>query len=129
MTVAGPLLGRCRAELPDELESQTTTRAVLNSTLPPLAQSVGETDKRSVQHYEDRGAELCTGAEGRDAEAESFHANANDLKMKDGASRTLPAGGGKSVCDAEGSPSQMPQRTKINPQNTDCAAHGWLRYC
>ena len=128
MTVAGPLLGTCRAELPDELESQTTTRAVLSSTSPPLAQSVGETDKRSVQHYEDRGAELCTGAEGLNAEAESFHADANGLKMKDGASRTLPAGGGKSVCDADGGTSQMPQRTKINPLNTGFAAQEWLRY-
>ena len=128
MTVAGPLLGTCRVELPDELESQTTTRVVLSSTSPPLAQSVGETDKRSVQHYEDRGAELCTGAEGLNAEAESFHANANGLKMKDGASRTLPAGGGKSVCDADGGTSQMPQRTKINHLNTGFVAQEWLRY-
>ena len=92
MTLAGPLLGTCRVELPDELESQTTTRVVLSSTSPPLAQSVGETDKRSVQHYEDRGVELCTGAEGLNAEAESFHADANGLKMKDGPSRALPVG-------------------------------------
>ena len=126
MTVAGPLLGTCRAELPDELKSQTTTRVVLSSTPPPLAQSVGETDKRRAQHYEDRGVELCTGAEGLNAEAESFHADANGLKMKDGASRTLPAGGGKSVCDADGGTSQMPQRTKINPSEYRLCCSGMV---
>ena len=119
MAVAGPLLRTCRAELHNELESQTTARAILDSPSPPLAQSGGETDEWSTQHHGDRSAELHNGAEDLDDEAESFDTNAEGLEMKDVAGRTTPMDGGTS---------QMPQRIENHPQDTGCATRRWSRY-
>ena len=119
VAVAGPWPRTCRAELHNELGSQTTARAILDSPSPPLAQSGGETDEWSTQHHGDRSAELHNGAEDLDDEAESFDTNAEGLEMKDVAGRTTPMDGGTS---------QMPQRKENHPQDTGCATRGWLRY-
>ena len=121
ITITGPLLGEWKAELHNELESLTTALTFLSlpSTLP--GQSSDMTDEQRAQHHGDRGIELYNGAD-------YFHADANGLETNDDASRALPAGGGRSVCDADGGASQITQRAKDNPLDTSFAVQEWLRY-
>ena len=98
------MLGNWKAELRNELESLTTALTFLSmpSTLPD--QSSDMTDAQRAQRHGDRGIGLYNGAD-------YFHTDANGLETNDDASRALPAGGGRSVCDADGGASQIIQRT------------------
>ena len=121
ITITDPVLGDWKAELHNELESLTTALTFLSlpSTLP--SQSSDMTDEQRAQRHGDCGMELYNGAD-------YFHADANGLETDDDASRALPAGGGRSYCDADGGTSQIIQRTKANPLDTSAAAWGWLMY-
>jgi hypothetical protein len=121
ITITGPLLGEGKAELHNELESLTTALTFLSLPSTLSGQSSDITDEQRAQHHADRGIELVNGAN-------YFNADANGLEIIDDANRALPAGGGRSVCDADGRASRIIQRTKDNPLDTGITAQEWLRY-